>query len=88
MKIILYLKCHFLQQYDERYSLCAIFINHKNKEDILMKNKIREFLTNHSALLCAIAAFAAINACDVCKFLWYQPEEPEGLAEFAAKHKK
>ena len=30
----------------------------------------------------------AINACDVCKFLWYQPEEPEGLAEFAAKHKK
>lgn len=42
-----------------------------------------EFILYIGQALVALAIIAAPVASDICKITWYQPEEPEGLKEFA-----
>jgi len=44
---------------------------------------MRKTLLYIGQALVALAIIAAPVASDICKITWYQPEEPEGLKEFA-----
>ncbi len=49
-----------------------------------MKN-IVSFIAKHGATICALTLMVAPSASKVCKFILYQPAEPEGFAEFAKR---
>lgn len=54
-----------------------------------MKNKwLKGFLLKHGVFLCNLALVAAISAGESCRFIVYEPKEPEGLGEFIDKGKK
>lgn len=53
-----------------------------------MKNKIISFIQKHGTTFCALAVMAAPVASEICRFVFYQPEEPEGLKAFAEKQGK
>jgi cyclic lactone autoinducer peptide len=50
-----------------------------------MKSTIMKFICKYGARLCAVALAVAPLASEACKMKYYQPEEPEGLRDFAMK---
>jgi len=48
-----------------------------------MRNKLKQFLCKHSALLAMLAlTLAATTANATCFYLSYQPDEPASLSKF------
>ncbi len=50
-----------------------------------MKKKVKAFIQKYGRQLPAIALAVASVAALCCRGDWYQPEEPEGLSEFAKR---
>lgn len=50
-----------------------------------MKKRLISFICRYGCRLCAAAALIAPLASETCKTRYYQPVEPDGLAEFAMK---
>lgn len=48
-----------------------------------MKEKVKAFIQKYGRQLPAIALAVASAATMCCRGDWYQPEEPEGLSDFA-----
>ena len=44
-----------------------------------MKNLVKNFIVKHSKLLCALMVVSAYASLTSCRFLYFQPEVPEGL---------
>lgn len=59
----------------------------RRKGEILMKKTVTKLICKFGAQLCAVAMVIAPLVSDICRNKYYQPEEPEGLAAFANKHK-
>lgn len=53
-----------------------------------MTKKLIKLITKYGSQLCVLVAIASPVISQCCRFLWYQPEEPEDLAAFAKKQKK
>ena len=51
-----------------------------------MKTKVKKWLVKHGNAICAVAVSLASLSSLCCRGCWYQPEEPEGLKEFAKNH--
>jgi cyclic lactone autoinducer peptide len=49
---------------------------------------MRKTLLYIGQALVALAIIAAPVASDICKITWYQPEEPEGLKNFAKRTRR
>ena len=49
-----------------------------------MKQSMRKIVKRHGVQLCALARATAVVAKGPCKVLYHQPQEPEGLQEFAS----
>ena len=47
-----------------------------------MKTKVKKWLVKHGNAICAVA----VSLASLSSLCWYQPEEPEGLKEFAKNH--
>ena len=54
----------------------------------MKKGWFKNFILKYGVVLCNIALIAAISSGEICRFMWYEPEEPEGLGEFINKEKK
>ncbi len=52
-----------------------------------MRTKVKKWLVKHGNAICAVAVSLASLSSLCCRGHWYQPEEPEGLKEFAKKEK-
>ncbi|MBR6222183.1 MAG: cyclic lactone autoinducer peptide [Lachnospiraceae bacterium] len=52
-----------------------------------MMKALYNIVARKAIVLCSIAAVTSTFATELCRGVWYQPEEPEGLAEFAEKVK-
>ena len=52
-----------------------------------MKKTVTKLICKFGAQLCAVAMVIAPLVSDICRNKYYQPEEPEGLAAFANKHR-
>ena len=50
-----------------------------------MKKVLKQFVIQFSPQLCSFAMMVAAIAVSGCKRNFYQPREPDGLAEFAEK---
>ena len=59
----------------------------RRKGEILMKKTVNKLICKFGAQLCAVAMVIAPLVSDICRNKYYQPEEPEGLAAFANKHR-
>ena len=44
-----------------------------------MKNLVKNFIVKHSKLLCSLMVVSAYASLTSCRFLYFQPEVPEGL---------
>ena len=53
-----------------------------------MKTKVKKWLVNHGTAICAVAVSLASLSSLFGRGTWYQPEEPEGVKEFAKNHVK
>lgn len=53
-----------------------------------MKRFMERFVSKFGKQLCSLAGLAAIISVYSCRGFYYQPEEPEGLAELAMSKKK
>ena len=53
-----------------------------------MKTKVKKWLVKHGNAICAVVVSLASLSSLCCRGCWYQPEEPEGLKEFAKNHVK
>ena len=47
----------------------------------------RQMLKKIANIACVVAVAIAPVASEYCRFIFFQPEEPEGLAEFAKSKK-
>ena len=56
-------------------------INRKGEDH--MKKRVTRLICKFGVQLCAVAAVIAPLVSDICRFKYYQPEEPEGLDTFA-----
>ena len=43
------------------------------------------FVKKYGSQLCTLAMIAAVGASQMCRFVFFQPEEPIGLDEMASK---
>ena len=50
--------------------------------------KMEDFVKKHGNIIVAIIAMVSTVAANGCKKQWYQPVEPEGLAEFGKRNLK
>lgn len=48
-----------------------------------MKKRVTRLICKFGVQLCAVAAVIAPLVSDICRFKYYQPEEPEGMDAFA-----
>ena len=50
-----------------------------------MRERMKNFLLKHGAMLCSAAIVITSVAVNSCRMFWYEPEEPEGLRELLDK---
>ena len=53
-----------------------------------MRKKLSGFLSRKGARLCAFVLTIASISPVCCRGFWYQPEEPEGFADFVVRNRK
>jgi len=53
-----------------------------------MKNFLKTVVRKYGAHFCALALMVAPMTSSACRWLFYQPEEPEGLDAFVNKMKE
>lgn len=53
-----------------------------------MREKIKRMMEKYGTQLCCLAIAVAPIAATGCRGLYYQPKEPEGLAEFVRAGKE
>lgn len=49
-----------------------------------MKKVFSKIITKYGTAICALAVLVAPMSARVCRTLWYEPEQPEGLDKFIA----
>lgn len=50
-----------------------------------MINLLRSMIIKYSGILCAIGTIGATVVSNGCRYLWYQPEEPETVGQLLRK---
>lgn len=53
-----------------------------------MKKRVQPFICKYGVQLCAMAMAISPLISEFCRSRYYQPQEPDGFAEFAHKHTK
>lgn len=53
-----------------------------------MEKMFKKFIQQHGRQLCSTAVTMASIAPKCCRGHWYQPEEPQGFAEFLKERKE
>ena len=51
-------------------------------------DKLNKILKKNGGVLCDLAKISALSIDSVCRFLYYEPKEPEKYTEFIADCKK